>query len=402
MRHRLRTTFHRRDAPAMKTPRSPLALALLALLAPAAHAGVVVDDFGGSEISFEGLLQTDGAWYDSDGFDLDADPNDGTDTDFELRRAELVLKGKGPGNFDWVLGYDAANDGKWLDANIAYRIGGDKRHFVRVGQFKQFNSMEELSSTKNNDFISKAIITGLYAVGRRQGVAYGYGTDQWNISGGWYGRELTEGRGRGSGYGIRGNWAPMTGDGDIFNVGLSYVTNDTYQDTIRVRSRPAAELSNRLVDTNIRNADSTSTLGLESFWVRGPFKLQAEYMVNTIDRYETGFADQPGGDYTTQGGYLSGMWNITGETWSYKDGTPGTAKPANANVGMWQLGLRYDTLDLNDGDTRPGTLDTWTVGVNYYWRSNFKFAVDYVKADAERNGIDESPSLIAARAQFYW
>ncbi len=385
----------------MKISPTLLSVALLACMAPAARAAVDIDEIGGSKVSFEGLVQTDGAWYDSDGFDLDADPNDGDDTDFELRRAELVLKGKGPGNVDWVLGYDASGDGKWLDANIKYSFG-DKRQYVQVGQYKQFNSMEELSSTKNNDFISKAVVTSLYSVGRRMGASYGYRADNWNVSGGWYGREITEGRGRGSGYGLRGSWAPVNEDGNIFNVGLSYVSNDTYNDTIRVRSRPAAELSNRLVDTNIRNADSTSTLGLESFWVRGPFKLQAEYMVNTIDRYETGFADQPGGDYQTQGGYLSGVWNVTGETWSNKDGTPGTAKPANPSRGMWQLGLRYDTLDLNDGDTRPGKLDAWTFGVNYYWRSNFKFALDYVDVSAERNGIDEDPNLVAARAQFYW
>ena len=166
----------------MKATRHLLAVALLAAIAPAAHAEIAIDVIGGSEVSFEGLVQTDGYWYDSDLADLDADDGDGDDTDFGLRRAELVLKGKGPGNFEWVLGYDASGDGKFLDTNVKYKIGGSKTHFVQVGQFKQPNSLEELSSTKNNDFVSKAMITNTWAVARRLGASYNIGGDTWLAS----------------------------------------------------------------------------------------------------------------------------------------------------------------------------------------------------------------------------
>ena len=157
----------------MHLSRNLLALALLgALAAPAARAEVAIDVIGDSEVSFEGLLQTDAYWYDSDVANLDADANDGDDSDYGLRRAELVLKGKGPGNIEWVVGYDASGDGKFLDTNLKYKLGGDKNHYVVVGQYKQPNSLEELSSTKNNDFISKAMITNTFAVGRRRGASY--------------------------------------------------------------------------------------------------------------------------------------------------------------------------------------------------------------------------------------
>ena len=106
---------------------------------------------------------------------------------------------------------------------------------------------------------------------------------------------------------------------------------------------------------------------------------------------------------------------------------------------MWQVGLRYDTIDLDDGSVIPaltptgssivdgvlgGEMDTWTVGVNWYWRSNFKFMVNYVMADSSRyfvrtpaapyavlpannnrlvNAyIDDNPDIFEARVQFYW
>lgn len=382
----------------MNLNRSTLLIAIVAALAaPAAHAEIAIDVIGGSEVSFEGLLQTDAYWYDSDFANLDGDAGDGSDADFGLRRAELVFKGKGPGNFDWVLGYDASGDGKFLDANVAYKIGGDKTHTITVGQYKQPNSLEELSSTKNNDFVSKAMITNTFAVGRRLGAAYAIGRGDWTVTASGFGRELTRNRAHGSGYGLRGTWAPINEKGNILNFGLSWADYDTDADSLRLRARPDADFASRLIDTGtMADTDRLSTLGFEGFWVRGPFKLQGEYMQTRVDRYAS--AD----DFTGTGGYLSGVWNVTGETWSNKSGVPGTGAPAEPGRGMWQVGLRYDTLDLDDGAVQGGRMDTLTAGVNYYWRSNFKFSLNYVKVDSERRGVDDNPNIVEARAQFYW
>ena len=68
-------------------------------------------------------------------------------------------------------------------------------------------------------------------------------------------------------------------------------------------------------------------------------------------------------------------------------------------------------------------MDTWTVGVNWYWRSNFKFMLNYVMVESTRyfgrtsstyaenpannnrtfNAfIDDNPNVLEARLQFYW
>ena len=167
----------------MKVSPNILSLALLAALAaPAAHAEIAIDNIADSEVSFEGLLQTDAYWYDSDFINLDADPADGGDA-----------------NFEWALGYDASGDGKFLDAFAKYKLGGNGNHFIQAGQFKQPNSLEELSSTKNNDFISKAMATNTFAVARRLGVGYAYGDSNWGITASMFGRELTRNRAGGEG-----------------------------------------------------------------------------------------------------------------------------------------------------------------------------------------------------------
>ena len=411
----------------MKLSRNTLAVALLAaLVAPAAHAEVALDVIGNSEVSFEGLVQADFYKFDTDTIDYGADVP-GTDVDGkeylnELRRAELVLKGKGPGNIEWVVGYDASGDGKFLDTNLKYKFGGDKNHYL-VGQYKQPGAtMEELSSTKNNDFVSKSSITNSLGTARRVGVQYNYGDNNWGLTASYFGRELTRNREHGAGYGLRGYYAPINEAGNILHFGASYSNKDTDADGIRLRARPMADMvATRFIDTgssatsaNTLNnrSDRVSVIGAEGLWVKGPFKLQGEYM--TIDVKRLNGLD----DFSGDGFYVSGLWNISGETWGYKAGTPTTPLPSDPSKGLWQLGLRYDTIDLNDGSPIAGTnrvngvlggkMDSWTLGVNWYWRSNFKFMLNYVMVDQEkysttlRAKAEDNPNVLEARMQFYW
>jgi phosphate-selective porin OprO/OprP len=49
-----------------------------------------------------------------------------------------------------------------------------------------------------------------------------------------------------------------------------------------------------------------------------------------------------------------------------------------------------------------------TLGVNYYWRSNFKLALNYVDVNSSKfsaalhREIDDNPNIVEARLQFYW
>jgi len=388
----------------MKLSRSTLTLALLAAVAaPAAQAEIPIDVIGGSEVSFEGLVQADFYKFDTDTIDYGADSSsdlDGDDYLNELRRAELVLKGKGPGNIEWVLGYDAKDD-KFLDANVKYKIGGNANHFLQIGQFKQPGAtLEELSSTKNNDFISKSSITNSLGTPRRLGLQYNIGDANWGVTASFFGRELTRNREHGGGYSARGYWAPINEAGSILHLGLSYTDKDTDGDVIRLRARPMADMvPTRFVDTGssgLRASDRSSVIGAEAMWVNGPFKLQGEYMKTDVKRY--GSFD----DYSGDGFYVSGLWNITGETWGYKAGVPTTGLPSDPTKGMWQLGLRYDTIDLTDGAVVGGEMDSWTAGVNWYWRSNFKFMLNYVAVKQEKGVLKDDPNVVEARLQFYW
>lgn len=377
------------------TPRCLGAAIAMSLAAPAAHAEIALDVIAGSEVSLEGLIQADGNWFDNDVQDLNGNGNNGKDSEFELRRAEIILKGKGT-MFDWVVGYDAKAD-KFLDANLKWKLGSN---YLTVGQYKQPNSLEELTSTRHNDFISKAMVTNLFGAGRRVGVAYGDDPGAWGYQVSVFGRELTRNLNKGQGFGGRFYYTPIRESGNILHFGVSAIDHDTDSDTSRWRVRPDADLSAvRLVDTgNLLDTDRVRTYGLEGLWITGPLKVQGEYMRSTTRRTDASSAP----DFTGNSWYVYGIWNFTGETWGYKGGLPSTPLPANPGSGMWQLGLRYDKTDLDDGPVLGGEQNNLTVGVNWYWRSNFKLSANYVRVDSTRRDIDDDPNIVEARAQFYW
>lgn len=407
----------------MKLTLNVLTLATLAALSSNANAEIFIDQIGGSEVSFEGLIQADSYWYDDDvSFRfLSSDAVDGVDSDFGMRRAEIILKGKGPGMFNWVLGYDARSD-KFLDVNLQYRLNGETS--ITVGQYKQPNSLEELSSTKNNDFISKAMTTNLQGMGRRFGAKVETDQGNWGGTLTYFGNEITRNEapslGTGDGFGGRAFYAPIKDDDSLLHFGLSYIDMEARDATgdgkARLRVRPDADQSaQRLVDSGqFINADRLKTLGFEAAFVSGPFKLQAEHMTTTISRTTNA-------DYTADSWYVYGLWNITGETWGYKGGIITTGLPNEPGKGMWQLGVRYDTANLNDGNVNfanplipvvtgvmGGEESNWTVGVNWYLRSNFKLSANYVMVDSSRysssikNYQDDNPNILSLRAQFYW
>src|SRR5690606_2921988 len=283
-RARLQGPPHDNPANPMKFLLPPIALLAAACLAPA-HAEVPLGTVAGSDVAFEGMFQVDGYWFDNDVRDPDARP-DGRDRATGVRRLELALKGSGPGGLGGVLGYDI-HDEAYLDNNVTWSFGGDgaPRHTLLFGQSKQPNSLEELSSSRNNDFIAKAAATSTFATGRRLGAAWAYDAEDHGATVSWFGRNLDDDAGR-AGYGARAWWAPVREDGRVLQLGRSHVGRDTRADALRLRARPNADMAAvRLVDSGVlSDVDRLATTGVEAMWIGGPIKLQGEYFLASADR----------------------------------------------------------------------------------------------------------------------
>lgn len=373
----------------MSTPQRFTLLSLAGLVAAlgttSGDAAVDLDTIAGFEVGFSGLVQYDFNRFDTDDLDYRDDQ--------DLRRTELNLGGK-RGSLSWKVGYDTTGE-KYLDNNIGFQAGAAK---ITLGQFKQPNSLEELSSTKNNDFISKAMATNAFALSRRLGGSAMLGGERWTVTASLFDGELTAGSDAGSGGGARATYAPVRGDERLLHLGLSAVKSDLPGNTTRIRLRPNADLAGiRPVDTTlIDGADEQQTVGVEGVWTHGSVKIQAEHLSTRIDR------DGGRPDFRGDAWYVSSVWNLSGEPWSYRSGVIGTARPNRPSAGMWQAGVRYDSIDLDDAEVSGGTMRGLTLGMNYYWRANWKLAANWVRIESRRAGQVDEPDIFELRAQLHW
>src|SRR5262249_16026465 len=54
------------------------------------------------------------------------------------------------------------------------------------------------------------------------------------------------------------------------------------------------------------------------------------------------------------------------------------SEPACRGLGAWEVGIRYDHVDLNSAGIRSGVLDSVTVGVNWFLNGNTRITMNYV------------------------
>jgi phosphate-selective porin OprO/OprP len=369
----------------------PHALALAFFLVPASQcAGLGLGTFAGSTVEWEGLLQVDHHAYHGARFGR-LDPSRRSDAG--MRRAELILAGTGPGRASWEIAYDA-HLRRWLNVQFGLDLG--KGHRLHAGQFKQPLGLEELTSTRNADFISKAAASNALAPGRRLAANYAYAGEGWGVSASALDRSLNAGGPQGAGYAVRATWAPIRTSGRTLHLGLAHVSHDIPGGTQRLSARPQSDLSSeRIIDSGrFTDASRLDTRSAEGVWLAGPLKLQAEYLQGTLER-----TTAP--DYTARGGYLSAVWNLGGEAWSYRDGLPRSPSPASAR-GLWQLSARLETLDLDDAGIEGGRMDAITLGVNWYGGDHFRLSLNGSGVDSRRRAVPEDLEVVSVRAQVRW
>lgn len=385
-------------------PRRPtaalfaLALAALPLVAGAAKTDFDADgglkvraDDGSWRITLGGRVHLDAASYDDDVTALD--------DDVVFRRARAALGAKIGKKVSLFTDYDFGNvvDG-WKNAWIQYEF--DDGLDLRVGSQTVPFGMADYESS-DNSFLMERPLPSQLAPGLLTGALLrGSGNSMaWSV--GVFGNDLSDDdRRKIDGTSVTGRFTitPLRRRSNLLHLGasLEYRKADSGE-SARFRARPESYATDvRLVDTGtLAGADDLLTLGAEAAWARGPFLLQAEYFASELGR-ET--AD----DASFGGGYVAAGWVVTGERREYKrhTGVFGAVDPGR-DWGAVELVARYSRLDLEDGGVTGGEESNASIGVNWWWNANCRLMVNYVAVDAQpnRNGVDESPSIVQARLQ---
>ena len=263
----------------------------------------------------------------------------------ELRRARVGLEGEAPGGSGFKAEIDVAdNDLVLTDGFVTYTDGALK---LTLGQHNNFQSLEELTSSRFTSQIERAAFTDAFGFERRIGASAQYTVGDTLLQGGAFLDNLDDmGSGQWSvdGRAVR---APKLGDTRLHLGASLHYTRLGDEQTVRYRQRPLVHFTDiRFVDTSTIAATSELGAGLEAAAMRGPFHAAAETYWQRVERPGT---DSAGffGAYAEAGVFLT-----PGDTRSYKGAKFDRVKPKHplgqGGIGAVQINARYDRLDLTD------------------------------------------------------
>ena len=170
--------------------------------------------------------------------------------------------------------------------------------------------------------------------------------------------------------------------------------------------------SARMVDTGVIPSSSTGILGLELFYVMGPFSLQSEYAWATA--HSATFGGRDIGERGFEGGYVQVSYFLTGENRTYdrrygREGTTYISRPytpfwfvrddeggTSWGRGAWELAARWNYLNLNDAPFQGGQLEGLELGINWYLNTNLKIQFEYLNEKSFAQPAGKVPANVDA------
>lgn len=188
---------------------------------------------------------------------------------------------------------------------------------------------------------------------------------------------------------------------ELLHLGVSGRFASTFDHVIEFRTRgpERSGLSAQWplpADTGNFFADSTQFVNAELVAVRGPWTFQSEYLTSWVQGNVRTATGVPTDVAMFHGGYAQIFYFLTGEHDRYSRKTavfervvpfenihhtpcgPSACCPWGwFTGGAWQVGLRYNYLDLNNQGINGGVLQDVTCGLNWFLNPNMKIQWNY-------------------------
>jgi len=282
---------------------------------------------------------------------------------------------------------------------------------LKIGYFKAPMTLEGYTSAGDTLFLERAAPVEAFGPGIVFGVQpAGVSADQrltWAF--GWFAdggqqdvsessKSLTRAIGRVTWLPL---YAPEPGQTRLVHLGASTQFMFSEQGVAEYRSRPESYFAPRVVDTECLDAKTALSGGLELAAEQGPWSVQSELLVASVNRVEAA-------DLLFYGFYVAGSWLLTGENRPYNQtmGAFGRVEPSrkfslrDGTFGAWELVARISHLDLDDGDVQGGRLSLATVGLNGYLTSRLKIMCDYAFGHLNHGANDGSLRILGGRVQY--
>lgn len=361
--------------------------------------GISVETMDG-RLSFvlDGRLQFDTLFY--DGIYNDEAGGDAA-SDTRVRRIRLGVGGKFERDWAWEIIYDFNDDaGRATLDTGSFSYSGLPWLDVTVGRFKRPFFLEAVTSSKWITFVERSLI---YDVVRRNTADFGLMASKLYDLGelgdwSWYvavhnegvedypGAENAAGRDQYQVYG-RVAWAPWNDKGRVLHLGAAFGDlNPAEGSEIEIGTRLGVSAADTLGVGYTVDADRQA--GLEAALILGPFSVQGEYALRSLDLSSTA----GGGSADISGGYLQLTYTLTGESRRYK---PYPAKmdklvPDGGRLGALELVARYDDIELEQPSAAAAQADLLTLGFNWYLNSHLHVKLNYLMANGDNFGTTET------------
>ncbi|MGA9583218.1 MAG: porin, partial [Allosphingosinicella sp.] len=337
----------------------------------------------------------------------------------EVRRARIGAEGKIPGGFGYKIEVDFANsEVEITDAFLSYKAS--KTLGLTLGQHNNFQSMEELSSSRFISFMERAAFTDAFSFERRIGLSATYEGGDLIAQGGVFTDNIEDLGDAQDAVGLgdendavsldgRIVYAPRLG-GTQFHLGASAHWRDNGGNAAagpatRYRQRPLVHTSNsRFLATPGLRVGTETNYGVEAALVRGPLHAVAEAHWLNADTLAPGLSP------TFFGGYAEVGYFLTGESRGYKGGRWDRTKVrrpvGDGGAGAFQINLRYDHLDLTSGGVVGGRQRGYEASLVWIAQDHVRFLLNYGHLRFDDSAIaatggdrDYGIDVLGARAQ---
>jgi phosphate-selective porin OprO/OprP len=370
-----------------------------------------------------GRAQVDAGWFDAEP-NVQEFINQPYENGADFRRARLRVDGTMYGFIEFATEYDFVNgfEAEGVDRSMTgladcWVIFNDMPiGNVRVGQQKPAIGFEHLVSSRFLPFMERSYNQDSFYGGLYNGFLPGvsvfdaYGVDQeggtWNVglfkpTDNVFAASAHDGDYMTVGRVTKLMWYVNEGE-SLLHIGGSVAQQTTIggrtiyrtRDAIRTGLAPSWPVP---ASTGFIGGDDIQWLNGEIAAVNGPWTFQAEYLTSYMTDAApivNNVVQTPQGDVFYQGGYAQLLYFLTGEHDNYDKllgvftrvrphenffaATDECGRRGGGGCGAWQLGFRYDYLDLNDDGFNGGILHNGTAGVNWFLNPNMKIQFNYM------------------------
>ncbi len=321
------------------------------------------------------------------------------------RRVQLGVDGEIPGDFKYRMLFEFAQSGvAYEDIVIAYEPAG-KPLSLTLGYFYPYNSLENLTSSRNLSVVERAQMNDAFGNTRRLGIGMGYAnaSGDFRLNAGVFGDQINATFDNNNYMFVaRAAYDPLALGGQLhFGLSGQYRNFKTQALGFQYRARPFTQTTDqRFVDTGNLAARGDSILGVEAAGIFGALHVAGEAQYLKVRAYQPG-AVLPAGrvllgttlasDPSFVSAYGEAGYWLTGETRGWRNGKFDRIKVLHPfSEGGWgavQLVGRIDYLDLTDtvGGTGTGVIggvlnggtQTGYLAALHWW------PIDYVRFSAQ-------------------